>query len=253
MSAYVESRSVIESKMFKLYIDFTWNGKLQDYKISLTNEPQFYGLEVLGKGSSNKIYKAESGEDKCKYTMIYNLKPTRRSKVTIENLAAKAVFVSNGIELELSAGSIELTVGKYEEPFSLTSKTSLIVTAIALVFSSLIWLLILSNKRKKAKLLDVQNGAFSTEEELLKRVKRMKFDEGIPEKIAKEFIRLAENYLNDINIEKVELSFDYSRFKDKLDRFKYSGDAPDIYEFDQMKIDFSEILSHNLSQKNEVN
>jgi len=250
MIAHIEKKEIHEKEMVRLFLDFEWEGKLQDFKVRVSQKPVIYGLEILGRGSSNKIVKGENGNSVCRYSIIYELNPTRKGLVSVEGISAIATSVASGEDIELSAGKIDVQVNEYIEPFSIFSKTSLVVLAVLLVFMSVVALFVLRSKKKKEELKQLSELETPIEEEILSKINRLMPVEEVHQETIKSFIDLYEKASNSLRFKELELSFDYTRFIDKIEKYKFSGSTPDVYEFDQMKLDFKEILNKNLSLKN---
>lgn len=256
LSSYVDSKTVEDNKLFKVYLEFSWQGEATDYKIQIAGLPIVYGLEVLGSGSSNKVGGTlEKPIITRKY--FYNLKATRLGNASIEPISATATHLASSTVSNLSSQAIALTVIKGEEAFELDSKIIVMIIALVLIIVALIFLVLNRAKKKKDSLAN-----FVTDDSLIeyKNLKQLTILKNDPDRVAetsKTFFTLYESYLEEAHINKHSIlidesslpEFDFAGYKSRLDEIRFSGQNPDIYELEQLIATLKDILTANLETR----
>lgn len=250
--AYVEEKVITNKDNFYLTLEFSWKGKPQDYQIELPSKLNLSGIEVLGSGASNKLLD-QNGVFVTKRVVKYRLKAIRTGKVEINSITAYATAVESGTVKKLESLPLSLNVTKYIEPYKLESKLLWIILVSFLLLLILIYLVVSLSKRKKKKLMELQNDIVITlEDEIIKEMKQFKNDVNTVEDEFRIFSRLYDHYLKDKKVEKSgiffgekDVNFSLSQFKNDMEMYRFSGQSPDIYQFDEFIKQFLTILENN--------
>jgi cbb3-type cytochrome oxidase subunit 3 len=257
--AYVEDKNLHDQKTFDLILEFKWQGKPQDYQINLPNSLDLIGLEALGSGASNKLL-SENSISIAKRVVKYKLRALRAGSVEISNIKATATHTETGQVTNLESLAIRLEIKKYEKPFELESKFIWLIIISILFLAVIVFLVFFLSKRRKKNLEAFQSDIIITiEDEILSKIKRIKNDVLSVSDEFLGFINLFEQYVKDEIIEKngiffgdSDVHFSLSDFKNKLEMYRFSGQNPDIYEFDELIKQFCFILENNKQHRKEL-
>ena len=257
--AYINDNDINDQQSFDLILEFKWEGKPQDFNIELPNSLNLIGLEALGSGASNKLL-TENNVSIAKRIVKYRLKAKRAGSVEIASIKAKATFVETGQVHSVESLPIKIEIKKYEKPFELESKFIWLIALAILLLGGVIFLVSFFSRKKKAKFEALRASIVATiEDEILNKIKVIKNDVLTVEDEFQKFVKLFEQYSKDEKVEKngiffadTDVHFSLSDFKNKLEMYRFSGQAPDIYEFDELIKQFRFILENNNTYRKEL-